>query len=147
MKKIIIVLVVALLFAFASQKAYVVTEWEGNNGTFETPISIKTPVYLKDAPVKIYCTFDDKGQALKEIRRRCSNVLNIIAEEYHIKSAINDRNWQEYEVGLVEHFGRPVTQDEFYEEADLLDSFFDIYENYDENKQQIKDYINEKIFG
>ena len=147
MKKIIALsLAVILLFTVAAKNAYVVTEWKGNDGTFETPISIKTPVYLKNTPVKIYCTFDDKEQAVKEIRSKCSNVLSFLMEEFNMTDEINDKNWHQYEDYMLEYYGRPVSQDVFDGELDLLDSFFDIYENDELNKRALLNYINEKIF-
>ena len=124
----------------AIENDYIVTEWKENDGTFETPISIKTPVYLKDAPVKILCTFDDKEQALEEIRRKCSNVLSFLMDEFNMTDEINDSNWHEYRGNMYAYLNRGA---DYGEEMDLLDGFFDIYENDEANEQEIMRYLIE----
>lgn len=87
----------------------------------------------------LYCTFDNKNDAIQKLQERIPTILSVIANVYKLES-ISDKNWEEYSVGMQE-----LLQDDILFESDeefrILSAFFDIYENDGKNKE-IQEYIN-----
>ncbi len=87
----------------------------------------------------LYCTFDNKNDAIQKLQERIPTILSVIANVYKLES-ISDKNWEEYRVGMQE-----LLQDDILFESDeefrILSAFFDIYENDGKNKE-IQEYIN-----
>lgn len=86
-------------------------------------ISIKKCVVIDNIENNLYPTFNNKDNALCNIKKDTKQVLDIIKEQNSL-SELNDNNWEVYS-NLVFQYDN----DTYKEQIAKLKSFFDIYEN------------------
>lgn len=84
----------------------------------------------------LYCTFNNKDEAIKNLKSLAPNILSYLQAEYKL-APINPENWQEYRTDFMSLSAKnEILKNE--EEIGYLESFFDIYENYELNKEILK---------
>ena len=88
----------------------------------------------------LYCTFSNKDEAIKNLKSLAPNILSYLQAEFKL-GPINSENWKEYQTGFISLSAtNEILKNE--EESGILESFFDIYENYELNKE-ILEYSKE----
>ena len=103
-------------------------------------VSVREWLTVNNEEIPLYCTFEDKDEAIKEIKSIASNLLEKIKNTYEL-SEFNNENWKDYRDSLNKYIDeKEITDDENIEYSKLM-LFFDVYEN-DEQNDEIKNYIN-----
>lgn len=94
-------------------------------------ISIKNSLMVDGVKNYLYPTYDNKSEALENIKNNISNVLSIIMEKENYNELSNE-NWKDYYSTLS------IIKGEYDDEKRLAESFFDIYKNDELNNSIIE---------
>lgn len=110
-------------------------------------INRNNTITINGKKTAIFCTFENQGQALENIKRESKDLLNKIGNKYGFGS-INDNNWRQYYEVLESYMGVLYDENEWTEMLNdqylKLRSFFDIYENVEENAE-IRNYVDKSL--
>ena len=105
----------------------------------DTNISVSEYITINNENIPLYCTFEDKSQALEEIKVKANNLLNKIKDKYSIEEDLNEENWKIYRGKSNQYITECEAEGQDKQEYWDLFGFFDIYEN-DEANEEIKNY-------
>lgn len=102
-------------------------------------ISVKQILSINNVNVPLYPVFENSEVAIQNIKEKSRNVLDTISKNSGLEE-LNDNNWKAYLSIMNEMLDSPNKPDWYTEDNEefiLLDSFFDIYENNEENEELI----------
>ena len=127
-----------------SQKADAINEYEtycsSQNLAKLGEIRRTDTIIINGQENPLYCTFNNKDEAINNLKSLAPNILSYLRAEYKL-DPVNPENWQEYQAGFMSLSAtNEILKNE--EESGILESFFDIYENYELNKE-ILEYSKE----
>lgn len=121
-----------------------------NGGELEdicTEIEYSNAIELDNIEVNLYPTFTDQKKALKNIQLECEGAIKWLQRKFSLKS-FSHESWSTYKDCLYAwDVKTSYVSEEILDQLDLLDGFFDIYENESENNEIIGelDTINKVI--
>lgn len=127
-----------------------------NNSTFEkieknnisqvmgitSSISVRDYINVNNDKVPLYCTFENKTEAISQIKIEVAELLNKIKQVYNLQE-LNTSNWKQYKEKANQYINEYDAVDNDNENYSKLLLFFDIYEN-DEQNEEIKNYNKTK---
>lgn len=109
--------------------------------------SIKTEIESGDKTWKLLPTFNDPEQAIESIKNKSSKAINLLREEFDLPE-FSSESWDKYRAAIYrmyEREGCPSWYVEGNDEINALESFFDIYENEDDNEEIENTLISAQI--
>ena len=116
-------------------------EWNNETGVdLELPISIKDKISVGNVETYLYSSFDNQSDSLDKLKEKAPHLLDAIKTEYSLET-ISELNWSEYYSNLndyVDLVAPAEWYDQYYDEIKYAESFFDIYENEDQNNEIIE---------
>ena len=75
-------------------------------------VSVREWLTVNNEEIPLYCTFEDKDEAIKEIKSIASNLLEKIKNTYEL-SELNNENWKDYRDSLNKYIDeKEITDDE-----------------------------------
>lgn len=105
-------------------------------------ISIKNSIVINGKKSYCYPTFDDKEEALKNIKLIAPAVLKELSDKYNLRELCVN-NWNIYYIALQKNWSKYI--DMYPEETKKLLSFFDIYEN-DLKNDEILNFVCNDVY-
>ena len=102
-------------------------------------VLVKQNLSINNISVPLYPVFKNQEDALNNIKDTCSDVLNILAENYNLEE-FSENNWQQYRESMINYLNNENRPEWYTEDNEMyvkLDSFFDIYENEKQNEELI----------
>lgn len=105
----------------------------------DTPISVNDYIVVDGSAVPLYCTFEDKNEAIDEIKLKSATLLSQVKNTYELAEDLNEENWKTYEEKINQYVTEFNLEGEYFDEYSNLLTFFDIYENEEQNNE-IKQY-------
>ena len=105
----------------------------------DTQISVNDYIVVDGSVIPLYCTFENKNEAIEEIKQKAETLLNLVKEKYSLSDDLNEENWENYREKVNQYITEYNAESEYFDEYSNLLTFFDIYENEDQNNE-IKQY-------
>lgn len=105
-------------------------------------ISFEQPLSVDGVAVELYCTFENKSEALEKLNSKYRDAIQLLQKNFNLSDNITDKNWNEFRnaINLIYEKNINIT-DEIAYQLSKINSFFDIYEN-DEINNEIESLVN-----
>lgn len=107
-------------------------------------ISTKEALVINGVQNELYCTFDNRDQAIEDLEDKIPTLLTTLKNNYNL-SDLSDLNWEQYREKFMIYCDQLVANnlmtDSIQDEITVLRCFFDIYEGYQRN-EEIKNLVN-----
>ena len=60
----------------------------------DTQISVNDYIVVDGSVIPLYCTFENKNEAIEEIKQKAETLLNLVKEKYSLSDDLNEENWE-----------------------------------------------------
>lgn len=102
--------------------------------------SVKQQLVMNNDNFELLPTFDSPDKALQNVKGQASNALGLLEGTFDLDE-LSDSNWKDYQEALEAMLDREDCPEWYSEENDelwILRTFFDIYENDEDNAEILK---------
>lgn len=101
-------------------------------------IHIRQAININGVQNNLFCEFDNPDQAIEDLKENIPDLLSALQEQYALQ-ALSSSNWKEYYSNLYQYeqsmIDAQTLTKQTAQELAVLYSFFDIYENTEQNEK------------